>query len=101
MPYTIIANGVDHELTDLFFSKFNWLGWLMQLIISTFCLIGIFLTMYQMLVTLLYLSSRTSFDRIHEIKNAGKGGKILGLPNLFKDTIVTANNGTGFLVTYA
>lgn len=106
MPHTIIANGVDHELTDLFytqafsgawsvFSKFNWLGWLMQFIISAFCLIGIFLTMYQMLVTLLYLSSRTTFDRIHEIKNAGKGGKILGLPNLFKDTIVTANNGTG------
>ena len=57
MPYTIIANGVDHELTDLFytqafsgawsvFSKFNWLGWLMQFIISAFCLIGIFLTMY-------------------------------------------------------
>jgi hypothetical protein len=94
------------ELTDLFyteafsgswaiFSKFNWLGALMQFIISAFCLIGIFLTMYQLLVTMLYLSSRTLFDRIHELKQAGKGGKALGLPNLFKDSIATANNGTG------
>lgn len=96
----------EHDLTDLFytqafsgawevFSKFNWLGWLMQFIISAFCLLGLFLTAYQLLVTMLYLSSRTTFDRIHELKSVGKGGKILGLGNLLKDNIITANNGTG------
>ena len=96
----------DSNLTDLFytqafsgswkvFEKFNWLGGLMQFIISAFCLIGIFLTAYQLILTLLYLSSRTTFDRIHELKQAGKGGKALGLPNLFKDNIASANNGTG------
>lgn len=94
------------NLTDLFytqafsgawkvFSKFNWLGSLMQFIISAFCLIGICMTMYQLLITMLYLSSRPMWDRIHELKQAGKGGKALGLPNLFKDSIGTANNGTG------
>lgn len=96
----------EKELTDLFytqafsgawkvFSKFNWLGGLMQFIISAFCLIGIVLTMYQLLITMLYLSSRTTWDRIHELKQAGQGGKALGLPNLFKDNIATANHGTG------
>lgn len=96
----------EKELTDLFytqafsgawsvFSKFNWLGGLMQFIISAFCLLGIFLTMYQFLITMLYLSSRATFDRIHELKQAGQGGKVLGLPNLFKDNLATANNGTG------
>lgn len=96
----------SENLTDLFytqafsgawkvFSKFNWLGYLMQFIISAFCLIGIFATMFQLLITMLYLSSRPTFDRIHELKQAGKGGKVLGLPNLFKDSIATANNGTG------
>ena len=104
MTDRFIAN--DSNLTDLFytqafsgswkvFEKFNWLGGLMQFIISAFCLIGIFLTAYQLILTLLYLSSRTTFDRIHELKQAGKGGKALGLPNLFKDNIASANNGTG------
>ncbi|MCM1172514.1 MAG: hypothetical protein NC393_10345 [Clostridium sp.] len=96
----------EKPLTDLFytsafsgswevFSKFNWLGALFQFVISAFCLIGLVMTMYQLVVTLLYLSSRSMFDRIHDLKNAGNGGKFLGLPNLFKDNIATANNGTG------
>ena len=94
------------SLTDLFytsafsgswsvFSKFNWLGFLLNFVITAFCLIGLMLVCYQRLVTLLYLSSRSLFDRIHEIKTAGKGGKILGLPGIIKDTISSANHGTG------
>lgn len=77
------------------FTKFNWLGALLQFVISAFCLIGLVLVMIQRLVTMLYLSSEPTFDRIHEIKNAGRGGKALGLPGLVKDTIGTANHGTG------
>lgn len=77
------------------FTKFNWLGALLQFVITAFCLIGLVLVMIQRLVTMLYLSSKPTFDRIHEIKNAGRGGKALGLPGLVKDTIGTANHGTG------
>lgn len=104
MKFNVIL--YDRPLTDLFytsafsgswevFSKFNWLGSLFQFVISAFCLIGLVMTMYQLVVTMMYLSSRSFFDRIHELKNAGRGGKMLGLPNLFKDNITTANNGTG------
>lgn len=103
--FSLIMNS-GKTLTDLFytsafsgswevFSKFNWLGYLLQFIISAFCLIGLFMTGYQILVTMLYLSARNLFDRIHELKEAGKGGKALGLPNLFRDNIAVANNGTG------
>lgn len=99
-------NTSSGDLTDLFytsafsgswsvFSKFNWLGFILNFVITAFCLIGLALVCYQRLVTLLYLSSRSLFDRIHEIKMAGKGGKALGLPGILKDTITSANHGTG------
>lgn len=100
------ADAGNDALTEIFktaafsgswdvFTKFNWLGALLQFIISAFCLIGLVLVMLQRLMTMLYLSSKPAFDRIHEIKNAGRGGKALGLPGLVKDTIGTANHGTG------
>lgn len=103
---TYAADDGGEALTEIFktaafsgswawFSKFNWLGAFLQFIISAFCLIGLVLVMLQRLITMLYLSSKPTFERIHEIKNAGRGGKALGLPGLVKDTIGSANHGTG------
>lgn len=100
------AYAAEAELTDLFntdaftgswevFSKFNWLGGIMNFIISAFCLLGLFLIVYQRMLTMLYLSARSLFDRVHEIKQAGKGQRFLGLPAIFQNTFITANNGTG------
>lgn len=96
----------EKPLTDLFytqafsgswtiFSKFNWLGAIMQFFISATCLLALFLIVYQRLVTLFYLSSRPLFDKVHEIKQQGKGQKFLGLPALASNTLMTANHGTG------
>lgn len=95
------------SLTDVFktdaftgswevFSKFNWLGKIMNFIISSFSLIGLFLVCYQRLISMLYLSSRTTFDAVHDIKKAGKGTPILGIVGLFQDNIVKTSNGVGF-----
>lgn len=96
---------VASKLTDLFYmkafsgsmatiSKLNWIGALMSGIISVFSLIGICLTVFRIMDTLLYLSGRNIFDQISDIKNSTKG-PILGLPNLFKETIVSGNRASG------
>lgn len=102
----VYANELGHQLTDVFktdaftgswevFSKFNWLGKCMNFIISAFSLIGLFLVCYQRFVTMLYLSSRSIFDTVHELKQAGRGQKMLGLFGLFQDNIIRTSNGVG------
>lgn len=97
---------LEGQLTDLFyteafagswevFSKFNWLGYFMQFFISAICLLALFLIAYQRLMTLFYLAARPLFDRVHEIKQQGRGQKFLGLPALASNTLMTANHGTG------
>ena len=104
--YSILLNAsftVTHakSLTEVFttdaftgswevFSKFNFLGKLMNFIISAFSLLGLFIVAWQRLVTLLYLIGRTLFDRVHEIKSSGKGQKFLGLPAIFQSTIMNS-----------
>lgn len=93
------------KLTDIFqtsgftgswtiIEKMDWIGALMQLIISAFCLIGLFMLLYQRLVTLLYLGGRTTFDTVHEIKQAGKGQKMFGMKGIV-DGVSNGNMGTG------
>lgn len=102
----IMFLATDQPLTDLFyteafsgswevFSKFNFLGYIMQFFISAICLLALFLIAYQRLMSLFYLSARPLFDKVHEIKQQGKGQKFLGLPALAQNTLVSANHGTG------
>ena len=105
--YTAGAGGLgEGGLVDLFstdafqgswqvFSKFNWLGGLMQFIISAFCLIGLFLVCYQRLITMLYLSSKTTFDRVDELKSGMSSQKFLGIGAMFKDNFFESKNGVG------
>ena len=100
----LITAHADQNLTDLFstkafqgswavINKYNWLGWLMNFLISSFCLIGLWLVFYQRLVTLLYLSSRNLWDNVYEVKSATKG-KFGGVPNIFK-RVFNGEDGTG------
>lgn len=100
-PTLVLA---DDGLTDLFttkafqgswevINKFNWLGWLMNFIISAFSLMGLFLVLYSRMVTLLYLSSRNLWDNVAEVKDSSKGN-MFGLPALWQRTW-TAQDGTG------
>lgn len=91
---------MDLFTTDAFtgswevFSHFQIIGFLMNFAISAFSLIGLFLIVYQRFITLLYLSSRTTFDKIHEIKQSGNGTRFLGFEGIGKN-IFKASNGTG------
>ena len=105
-PAYAATDTTGHVLTDLFsteafsgswevFSKFNWLGWLMQFIISAFCLIGLVLVCYQRVITMLYLSAKNTFDRIDELKTSVGDRRFLGLGGMFKDNFFESKNGIG------
>ncbi len=93
------------DLTDLFttvafsgswevFAKFNWLGKALQFLISTFCLLGIVLTVVRVTITILYKSSESIFDRVHEIHTRAQGNQFFGLPTAIKE-VAGGNFGTG------
>lgn len=102
VPVVALASAPD--LTEIFSTKafqgsweviyqFNWLGAIMNYIISFFCLLGLMLIMYSRMVTLLYLSSRNTWDNVHDIKESSKG-PFLGFPALFQNTM-QSNYGSG------
>lgn len=93
------------DLTDLFttvafsgswelFAKFNWLGKALQFLISTFCLLGIVLTVIRVTITILYKSSESIFGRVHEIHTRAQGNQFFGLPTAVKE-VAGGNFGTG------
>lgn len=95
----------SHALTELFtttafsgswsvFSKFNWLGKLLNFFISAFCLIGLVLTVFRVTITLLYKSAETLFDQVHDLKSKGKGQKFFGIQSMGRE-LFNGNYGTG------
>ena len=97
------ANG--DTLTDLFytqaftgswewFSKVNFLGKLMNGIISIFSFLGLFLTVARVLITMLYLSNCNLFDTINDLKSHGKGQSAFGFMGMMKE-VYSANYGVG------
>lgn len=104
--FVTIIQMTERPLTDLayteafsgsweVFNKFQWLGAFMQFCISAFCLLGLAAIFFQRIVTMMYLSAKTMFDKVHEIKKASYNTKFLGLGSLFKDSIIETKNGTG------
>ena len=102
VPILAYAEGPD--LTEIFSTKafqgsweiiyqFNWLGQLMNYIISVFCLLGLFLLMFSRMISLLYLSSRNLWDNVDEVKGA-MNGPMFGYPTLFKN-VYSSNHGSG------
>lgn len=75
-------------------SKLPWVGTVLSGIISIACLIGLFVTCFGIIMSMLYLSSRNLFDRVHEIKSAGKGQKFFGIQAMGSQ-VFNGNFGTG------
>ena len=73
-------------------NKFNWVGYILNFIISAFCLLGLFLIMYSRMITLLYLSSRNLWDNVYDMKQ--KKGSFFGFPDMAK-SVFNAEHGTG------
>jgi hypothetical protein len=93
------------ELTDLFettaftgswevFSKFNWLGKLLNFLISAFCLIGLVLTAFRLILTMLYKSNEAIFDRVYDLKQHGRGQKFFGFGAMGRE-VFQGNYGVG------
>lgn len=93
------------QLTDLFetmafsgswevFSKMNAIGWLLSSIISVFCLVGLFLTCFRIIDSMLYLSGKNIFDTVDELKGKGKGQSFFGFGSMAKE-VFHANYGVG------
>lgn len=103
-PHAIADTG-ERGLTDLFetqafsgswevFSKMNFIGWLLNGIISVFCLIGLFLTCLRIMDSMLYLSGRNLWDTVNELKGKGKGQKAVGMIAMGKE-VYQGNYGVG------
>ena len=97
IPDTAFAAG----LTDLFdtyafrgsweiFSKMNWVGKIMSGTISAFSLLGLFTVGMRLMFTLLYLSGRTLWDNVNDIKSGGNKG-MLGPVGAFKENLKGGN----------
>lgn len=91
-------------LTDLFTSKSfqgsaealknaNVIGMVMHYVISWFSFLGLCLTLYQKFITLLYLSARTMFDKVYDVKINKMKGSALGYGELLKSLFVQTDNG--------
>lgn len=102
VPVLVYAEGPD--LTEIFTTKafqgsweviyqFNWLGQIMNYIISFFCLLGLFLIMFSRMISLLYLSSKDLWNNVDEIKSAATGAWF-GFPALGKN-VFNSNHGGG------
>lgn len=92
-------------LTDLFstaaftgswkvFSKFNWLGSILNFFISAFCLIGLMLTAFRILLTLLYKSNEVLFDKIHSLHGNGNG--VLAIKDNLLSAVGVGGGGGNF-----
>lgn len=79
-PSAVIAradNLVDIFYTNSFrgsfewFKKMDWLGMLVQAVISIFSLVGVSLIVIRIMTSLLYLSAKGLWEEVHDLKQGG------------------------------
>lgn len=105
MTTQVFAADEDHVLTDLYdteafrgswrwFDKFNWLGGILNFIISAICFIGLFSIVLQIIITLCYFSQRGFWNNVHDIKVQHAGSTMFGkqmpfgLAGYFTETVM-------------
>lgn len=96
------------NFTDIFYTqsfrgsfewiqKLDWIGQIIQIVISTFSLFGIALMTIRIMTSFLYLSSKGLWDEVSELKESGNSGgdkDIFGLLGMAKSW-VSGKSGTG------
>lgn len=77
--------------------KLDWLGGIMQMIISVFSIVGVFLICVRIISSLLYLSSKNIWDEVSDLKKTGGDNDLydLGFIGQLKK-IGQGKQGTGF-----
>ena len=78
------------------FKKFDWLGMIVQAVISIFSLIGVSLIVIRIMTSMLYLSAKGLWEEVHELKQTGSESDkdVFGLFGMGK-TWVKGKAGTG------
>lgn len=107
-PNMLFATNSSLHLTDIFkmnafkgsfeiVQGFNLFGYIISFIITCFSILGLGLQAIQIMATMLYLSMRNLFDKIHEIKKSHSGAQsgIFALKGIFND-IKENKYGSGF-----
>ena len=75
-------------------NKFQVIGWLLNMIISVCCFIGLVLTVVSVVTSFLYLSNKNLWNQVHAVKTSTSGSKFFGMPELLQRTIA-AESGSG------
>lgn len=58
--------------------KFNFIGGILNFIITAVCFIGLVTVVFQMLLTVLYFGNRSFWDNTHDIKTQNAGSQLFG-----------------------
>lgn len=105
---TFIFHGAADNFTDIFrtnsfrgamtwIKKLDWVGMLLQIVISTFSLFGVALMTIRIMTSFLYLSAKGMWEEVHDIKsevNSGGDKDFIGLVGMAK-TWAGGKHGTG------
>lgn len=78
------------------FKKMDWLGMVVQAVISIFSLVGVSLIVIRIMTSMLYLSAKGLWEEVHDLKQSGGESEMydLGLLNMAK-TWAKGKSGTG------
>lgn len=78
------------------FKKMDWLGMVVQAVISVFSLVGVSLIIIRIMTSMLYLSAKGLWEEVHDLKQSGGESEMydLGLINMAK-TWAKGKSGTG------
>lgn len=97
----------ERNLTDIFWqegfrgsweaiNKFNWIGGVSQILITTICLFGTIGMLWQTLITCLYLSNKGLWDTVYDYQQEDAGQGFMGMKGMFTSVFGRGNRGTGF-----
>ena len=103
---TAVSVGHADKFTDIFYTnsfrgafdwikKLDWVGMIVQCVISCFSLFGVALLVIRIMTSMLYLSAKGMWEEVHDLKSTGESEKdFLGMLGMAK-TWASGKSGTG------
>ena len=103
---TSVSVGHADKFTDIFYTnsfrgafdwikKLDWVGMIVQCVISCFSLFGVALLVIRIMTSMLYLSAKGMWEEVHDLKSGGESEKdFIGLMGMAK-TWASGKSGTG------
>lgn len=79
------------------FKKLDWIGMVVQMVISVFSLVGVSLIVIRIMTSMLYLSAKGLWEEVHDLKETGESERYdFGFGNMLKSWAKGKNGYTGF-----